>query len=232
MNLVIVHHEWLRIVTRLFIMFVDLSFWKVDMFQMSLDWCWWLSDDYVVSIMFFDLCLVDGVCWVVSWFWVHRDAGKHHVLWWSTRCDRFLEEPKDFVGIIFQSCIICFQDWWFSWLVTRCRRKVFAAIGERIVDVKEFTRGTWFSVGRLVVFQAQREQWVSSSQRAVVEGHSQLQGKACQGTQVIVEKTFQVESVDRTWKEKSIEAQIDNYKLLWVQKPFSGKAWSESGPGV
>jgi hypothetical protein len=41
---------------------------------------------------------------------------------------------------------------------------------------------------------------------------------------VIVKKTFQVESVDRTWKQKSIEAQADNHKLLWVQNPFSGKA--------
>jgi hypothetical protein len=79
-------------------------------------------------------------------------------------------------------------------------------------------------VGRLTVFQAQREQWVSSSQRAVLEGHSQLQSRSCQGTQVIVEKSFQVESVDRTWKQKIFESQIDNYKLLWVQKPFSGKA--------
>jgi hypothetical protein len=78
-------------------------------------------------------------------------------------------------------------------------------------------------VGRLSVFQAQREQWVSNSQRTVVEGHSQLQCKACQGTQVIAKKTFQVESVDRTWKQKSIEAQADNHQLLWVQKPFSGK---------
>jgi hypothetical protein len=38
------------------------------------------------------------------------------------------------------------------------------------------------------------------------------------------QKTFQVESDDRTWKEKSIEAQIDNHKLLWVQNPFIGKA--------
>jgi hypothetical protein len=41
---------------------------------------------------------------------------------------------------------------------------------------------------------------------------------------VIVEKSFQVESVDITWKKKSIKAQINDYKLLWVQKPFSGKA--------
>jgi hypothetical protein len=41
-------------------------FGKVDMFQMSLDLCRCCLDDYVVSIMFFDLCLVDGVCWVVS----------------------------------------------------------------------------------------------------------------------------------------------------------------------
>jgi hypothetical protein len=79
-------------------------------------------------------------------------------------------------------------------------------------------------VGSLSVFQAQKEQWVNSSQRTVVEGHSQLQCKACQGIQVIVKKTFQVELVDRTWKQKSIEAQTDNHKLLWVQNPFSGKA--------
>jgi hypothetical protein len=42
-------------------MFFDLSFWKVDMFHMSLDLCRYYLDDYVVSIMFFDLCLVDGV---------------------------------------------------------------------------------------------------------------------------------------------------------------------------
>jgi hypothetical protein len=54
------------IVTWLCIMNVDLSFWNVDMFQMSLDLCRCCLDDYVVSIMFFDLCLVDGVCWLVS----------------------------------------------------------------------------------------------------------------------------------------------------------------------
>jgi hypothetical protein len=38
-------------------------------------------DDYVVLSMFvFYLCLVDGVCWLVSSFLVHQDAGKHHVL--------------------------------------------------------------------------------------------------------------------------------------------------------
>jgi hypothetical protein len=79
-------------------------------------------------------------------------------------------------------------------------------------------------VGSLAVFQAQREQWVNNNQRTMVEGHSQFQCKACQGIQVIVKKTFQVESVDRTWKQKIIEAQADNHKLLWVQKPFSGKA--------
>ena len=78
-------------------------------------------------------------------------------------------------------------------------------------------------MGRLEVFQEQREQWVNNNQRTVVEGHSQLQCKACQGIQVIVEKTFQVESVDITWKEKSIEAQVDNHHLLWDQNIFSVK---------
>jgi hypothetical protein len=58
----------------------------------------------------------------------------------------------------------------------------------------------------MTVFQAQREQWVNNNQRRVVEGHSQLQCKACQGTQVIAKRNFQVESIDRTWKYKSIEA--------------------------
>jgi hypothetical protein len=78
-------------------------------------------------------------------------------------------------------------------------------------------------VGRLSIFQAQREQWVSSSQRTVVEGHSQLECRECQGIQAIVKKTFRVESIDRTWKKKSIEAQADNHQILWVQIPFSGK---------
>jgi hypothetical protein len=39
---------------------------KVDMFQTSFDLCRCCLDDYVVSIMFFDLCLVDGVCWLES----------------------------------------------------------------------------------------------------------------------------------------------------------------------
>jgi hypothetical protein len=54
------------IVTWLCIMNVDLSFWNVDVFQMSLDLCRCCLDDYVVSIMFFDLCLVDGVYRLVS----------------------------------------------------------------------------------------------------------------------------------------------------------------------
>jgi hypothetical protein len=57
----------------------------------------------------------------------------------------------------------------------------------------------------------------------MVEGHRQLQCKACQGTQVIAKKTFQVELVDRTWKKKIIEAQGDNHQILCIQNPFSGK---------
>jgi hypothetical protein len=41
-------------VTWLCIMNVD--FWNVGMFQMSVDLCRSCLDDYVVSIMFFDLC--------------------------------------------------------------------------------------------------------------------------------------------------------------------------------
>ena len=53
--------------TSLCIMNVDLSVWEgrcvSNEFQLDVDDC---LDDYVVSIMFFDLCLVDGVCWLVS----------------------------------------------------------------------------------------------------------------------------------------------------------------------
>jgi hypothetical protein len=38
------------------------------MFHMSLNLCRYYLDDYVVSFMFFDLCLVDGVCCLVSQF--------------------------------------------------------------------------------------------------------------------------------------------------------------------
>jgi hypothetical protein len=45
-----------------------LAIGKVDMFQMSLNLCRYCLDDYVVLIMFFDLCLVNYVCWLVSRF--------------------------------------------------------------------------------------------------------------------------------------------------------------------
>jgi hypothetical protein len=51
-------------VTRLSIM--NVNFWNVGVFQISLDLCRSCLDDYVVSIMFFDLCLVDGVFRLVS----------------------------------------------------------------------------------------------------------------------------------------------------------------------
>jgi hypothetical protein len=42
-------------------MFLDLSFWKGDMFYLSLDLCRFYFGDYVMSFIFLDLCLVDGV---------------------------------------------------------------------------------------------------------------------------------------------------------------------------
>ena len=42
-------------------MSLDLSFSKVDTFHMSLDLCRFYLGNYVMSFMFFDLCLVDGV---------------------------------------------------------------------------------------------------------------------------------------------------------------------------
>jgi hypothetical protein len=53
-------------------MFLDLSFWKVDTFHMSLDLCRYYLDDYVGSYMVFDLCLVDCVGWLVSQFGVQK----------------------------------------------------------------------------------------------------------------------------------------------------------------
>jgi hypothetical protein len=129
---------------------------------------------------------------------------------------QFVWGTKYFVGIIFQSCIICFQDWWFSCLVTRCRRIVFAAIGELILltpkSSKEGLDSQWEgwqsskhreSSGST----AAREQWLKDIVSAV-HGMSEYSGDW--------RKDF-----DMTWK------QID--KLLWVQKPFSGKVWSKSG---
>jgi hypothetical protein len=42
-------------------MILDLSFLKIDIFHMSLDLCRFYLVDYVMSLMFLDLCLVDGV---------------------------------------------------------------------------------------------------------------------------------------------------------------------------
>jgi hypothetical protein len=53
-------------VTWFCIMKVNLSFWNVNVFQMSLNLVRCCLADYVVSIMFFELCLVDGVCRLVS----------------------------------------------------------------------------------------------------------------------------------------------------------------------
>jgi hypothetical protein len=49
-------------------MISDLSFLKVDMFHMSLDLSRYYLDDFVVSFMVFDLCLVDCVGWIESQF--------------------------------------------------------------------------------------------------------------------------------------------------------------------
>ena len=113
-----VHHEWVMIVTWLCIVFFDL--------------CRWLFDDYVVSIIFFDLCLVDGVCWLVSQFWVHRDAGKCHVLWWSTRCDSFLEEQKTLLAS-FSVLYNLFSRLMVFLACDKMSQEVFAAIGELIL---------------------------------------------------------------------------------------------------
>jgi hypothetical protein len=47
-------------------MYVDLSDWEGLYVSNESRLVSMFSDDYVVSIMFFDLCLVDGVCWHVS----------------------------------------------------------------------------------------------------------------------------------------------------------------------
>ena len=137
----LVHHAWLRMVAWLFIMSLDFSFWKLDTFPMSLDLCRFYLGDYVMSFMFLDLCLVDGVVVLKVNFWVHWDGGKHHVLWWSTRCDSFVEEQKDFVVIIFSLVSIYFQDWWFSWLVKRCRRKILQPLKSGLLTSKSLKEG-------------------------------------------------------------------------------------------
>ena len=83
---------------------------------------------------------------------------------------QLLEEQTDFAFLIFSVLYNSFSGLMFFLACDKMSQEKFAAIGERFVDVKESTRGTRFSVGRLAAFQVQREQWVSSSQRAVVEG--------------------------------------------------------------
>jgi hypothetical protein len=45
---------------------MNVDFWNVDVFQMRLDPFQCCLYDFVVLIMFFDVCLVDGVCQLVS----------------------------------------------------------------------------------------------------------------------------------------------------------------------
>lgn len=57
----------------------------------------------------------------------------------------------------------------------------------------------WYIKGILQPASVQQVlDWFSSSRRTVVEGHSHLQCKVCQCTQVVVMETFQVKSIDRT----------------------------------
>jgi hypothetical protein len=55
---------------------------------------------------------------------------------------QLLEEQKDFAVIIFQSCINSFSRLMVFLACDKMSQENFAAIGERIVDAKEFTRGT------------------------------------------------------------------------------------------
>ena len=227
-----VHHEWFMIVTWLCIMYVDLSDWED----------WYVSNEsQLVLMIVWRLCCVDHVFRLVFSRWClltcksilsTSRCRKTPCILMKYKMRQFVWRTKYFVGIIFNLVWFVFKIDGFLGLWQDVAGKFLQPLESWFCWRQRVQRGTWFSVGRLAVFQAQREQWVSSSQRAVVEGHIQLQCKACPVIQVIVEKDFQVESVDRTWKKNSIEDQTDNHKLLWVQKPFSGKVWSKSGPRV
>ena len=150
------------IVAWLFIMFLDLSFWMVDMFHMSLDLC--------------RFCLVTMLC--RSWFrlvfsrlcWMTWKSSLSPLRWRKTPCAlmkhkmrQFSWRAKRLCCHYIESCVNLFSGLMFFLACDKMLQESFAAIGEWIVDVKEFTRGTWFLVGRLEVFQVQREQWVSSN---------------------------------------------------------------------
>ena len=151
---------------------------------------WWLCCvDHVFRLMFSRWCLL--ACKLILSTPRCRKTPRalmKHKMW------LFSWREKRLCWHHFQSCINLFSRLMVFLVCDKMSQESFCShCRVDCVDVKEFTRGTWFLVGRLAIFQAQIEQWVSSSQRTVVEGHSQLQCKACQDIQVIVKKTFQVE---------------------------------------
>ena len=91
-------------------MVLDLSFWKVDIFYMSLDLCRFYLGDYAMSFMLFRLVLVDCFGWLVSQFLSALKCRKNPCALMKHKMRQLLEEQKDFAVIIFQSCIIHFQD--------------------------------------------------------------------------------------------------------------------------
>jgi hypothetical protein len=97
------------IVAWLFIMVLDLSFWKVDIFHMSLDLCRSYLDDHVCRSCF--------STYVKSMVLLSCKLMLSTLKWRKTPCAlmkhkmrQLLEEQKDFVVIIFSLVSICFQD--------------------------------------------------------------------------------------------------------------------------
>ena len=154
------HHGWVMIVEWSFIHFwlVILEGWNIPHeFQLVAI----LLDVYGMSFMFW-LVLVDCVGWLVSHFLLHWDGGKLYVLWWSTRCDSYLKSkkiPLSLFSVLFNS----FSRLMFFLACEKMSQGNLQPLESGLLTPKKFTWGTWFSVGRLAVFQVQREQWVSSS---------------------------------------------------------------------
>jgi hypothetical protein len=118
------HHGWVMIEEWSFIHFrlVNLEGWNIPHeFQLMAI----LLDVYGMSFMFW-LVLVDCVGWLVSHLLIPLRWRKTLCALMKHKMRQLLEEQKDSAVLIFQSCIIHFQDWCFSWLVTRCRRKIFS----------------------------------------------------------------------------------------------------------
>ena len=80
-----------------------------------------LLDVYGMSFMFW-LVLVDCVGWLVSQV-EYIEMEENSMCFDEAQDATAAWRAKRFCCPYFQSCLIHFQDWCFSWLVTRCSRK-------------------------------------------------------------------------------------------------------------